>query len=89
MADNLHSVYMSGEMLGVHCIACEHRAVLTDKELGNLRSNMKRLVDLKLRCARCGVSGTGTKDFALYTPHDLLEKEHFLRGLDLENRRRQ
>ena len=74
-------------MLGVHCIACEHRAVLTENRTRNLRSNMTLLAALKLRCACCGASGRGTKEFALYAPHDILEKEYFPRGLDLENRR--
>ena len=52
---NLHSVFMSGQPLGVEC-ACGRRQLLSHKQLGGCDGNMKELRRLKeqLKCLGCG-----------------------------------
>jgi len=55
MPDTLHTVWSLGALLGIHCAACDHRAVLSAVELPAIRpGNTTRLRDLKLRCGHCG-----------------------------------
>lgn len=49
MVDHLHTVWISGELLGILCKQCDHRAVLgPDPAASHHRANMTRLRDLKI-----------------------------------------
>lgn len=84
MVDNLHTVWTTGELLGVRCAECDHRAVLSQTELPTIRrGNMTRLRDLKLRCGHCGIRGQAPDQFMLYLPLDREEADRFMRGADV------
>jgi hypothetical protein len=51
-----------------------------------MQNNMPLLRSLKLRCKKCGLSGTGKKLFALSIPHDEDEAEAFLQGRNIKGR---
>lgn len=88
MTDNFHTVYMAGEILGVHCNACGHRAVLDKQILPSIfKGNMERLRDLKLRCRNCGVAGNGVQEFSLYLPINLDDGKAFLSGHEPKGRK--
>jgi hypothetical protein len=71
------------ERLGVHCLGCDHRAVLGFAELpGIRRANMTRLRDLTLRCGLCHVRGQAPEQFKLYIPPDQDAADRFIRGQD-------
>jgi hypothetical protein len=79
--DNLHTVWATGGLLGILCVACDHRAVLAPSELPFIRrGNMTRLRDLKLRCGHCGSGGQAPDLFTLYLPPDRQEADRFMRG---------
>ncbi len=83
MADTLHTVWTTGELLGLRCAACDHRAVLSPAELPTIRrGNTKRLRDLKLRCSHCGVRGQAPDQFTLILPPDQDAADRFMRGDD-------
>jgi hypothetical protein len=83
MTDNLHTVWMTGELLGIRCVACDHRAMLSPAELPAIRrDNMTRLRDLKLRCGHCGARGRAPDQFTLYLPLDREQADGFLRGYE-------
>lgn len=83
MDDNLHTVWSHGALLGVRCVACDHRAVLSAAELPTIRrGNMTRLRDLKLRCGSCGARGQAPEQFGLYLPPDREAADRFMRGDD-------
>lgn len=83
MTDNLHTVWMSGELLGIVCKQCEHRAVLGPDRLPAIhRANMTRLRDLKLKCASCGASGKGADHWTMVMPADNEAAKRFLSGYD-------
>jgi hypothetical protein len=54
-APNLHTVYMSGQSLGVECV-CGRRTLLSHAQLGGCKGDMKELRRLKeqLKCLGCG-----------------------------------
>jgi hypothetical protein len=84
MPDTLHTVWSTGALLGIHCLGCDHRAVLGIAELPTIRrANMTRLRDLKLRCGLCHVRGQAPEEFALYLPDGQDQAERFLRGNDV------
>jgi hypothetical protein len=85
--DSLHTLFLAAELLGVHCNGCGHRAVLRAAELPNLNNNMTLLRSLKLRCKKCGLSGTGKKQFTLSIPRDEDEAEALLQGRNVKGRR--
>ena len=73
----------TGALLGVRCVACDHRAVLSPVELPTIRrGNMTRLRDLKLRCRAPGVRGQAPEQFMLYMPKDQEAADAFIRGGD-------
>ena len=83
MIDSLHTVWMLGELLGIRCVACDHRAVLSPTEFPEIRrANMTRLRDLKLRCGHCGVRGHEPDQFTLCMPEDREQADSFMRGHD-------
>ncbi len=83
MVDSLHTVWMSGELLGIRCIACDHRAALSPAEFpGICRANMTRLRDLKLRCGHCGIRGRAPDQFMLVIPKDREQADRFTGGYD-------
>lgn len=51
--ENLHTLDCHGFPLGVTC-GCGHRGLVELATLGAHAGNMKRIIDLKLRCAACG-----------------------------------
>jgi hypothetical protein len=63
-APNLHSVYMSGQPLGVEC-ECGRRALLSHAQLGGCKGDMKELRRLKeqLKCLGCGKRPKELKTF--------------------------
>ena len=80
MADNLHIVWMSGELLGIRCKQCDHRAVLDSTKLPGIhRSNMTLLRNLTLRCQSCG---KGPDHWSMVTPADHEDAKRFLSGYD-------
>jgi hypothetical protein len=85
--DSLHTLFLAAKLLGVHCIGCGHRAVLGVAELPKMHNNMTLLRSLKLRCKKCGLSGTGKKQFSLTIPLDDDEAEAFLQGRNIKGRR--
>ena len=85
--DSLHTVSLAAGILGVHCNGCGHRAVLGAAELPNMHNNMTLLRSLKLKCKKCGLSGTAKKEFSLTIPHDEDEAEGFLQGRNIKGRR--
>ena len=85
--DSLHTVFQAAEILGVHCIGCEHRAILRRGDLPKMHNNMTLLRSLKLRCKNCELSGTGKKQFSLSIPLDGDEAEAFLQGRNMKGRR--
>ena len=52
---NLHSVYMSGQPLGVEC-QCGRRQLLSHAQLGGCDGNMTelRMLQPRLKCLACG-----------------------------------
>jgi hypothetical protein len=52
-----------------------------------MNTNMTLLRSLKLRCKKCGLSGTAKKQFTLSIPHDDDEAEGFLQGRNIKGRR--
>jgi len=83
MSVTLHTVWSTGELLGVVCFGCDHRAVLNPAELpGIRRANMTRLRDLKLRCAHCSVRGQAPEQFLVFVPPDQEAADRFVRGRD-------
>ena len=87
--DSLHTLFLAAQLLGVHCNGCGHRAVLGSAELPKMNTNMTLLRSLKLRCKKCGLSGTAKKQFTLTVPHDDQETEAFLQGeISRDGRRR-
>lgn len=83
MPHTLHTVWSTGELLGVLCLGCDHRVVLSAVELpGIRRANMTRLRDLQLRCGHCAVRGQAPEQFMLFVPPDQDAAEKFLRGRD-------
>ena len=83
MQDTLHTAWTTGSLLGVRCVSCDHRAVLSPAELPAIRrGNMTRLRDLKLRCGHCSFSGKAPDQFTLYLPPDREAADRFLRGDD-------
>ncbi len=87
--DSLHTVFLAAELLGVHCNGCGHRAMLKAADLPKLKDNMTLLRSLKLRCKKCGLSGTAKKQFSLTIPHEEDEAEAFLQGRNIAGRRAQ
>jgi len=53
--ENLHSVYTSGQPLGVECV-CGRRQLLSHAQLGGCRGDMTELRALqkRLKCRGCG-----------------------------------
>lgn len=84
--DSLHTLFLAAGMLGVHCNRCSHRAILRTAELPKLQNNMTLLRSLKLRCKKCGLSGTGKKQFSLSIPLDDNEAEAFLQSRNIKGR---
>lgn len=84
MLANLHTVAMSDcRTLCVRCASCGHRGALGPDVLPIHRGNMRELVDLKLRCTKCG-----GRDIVHYLPFDHAEVRDFIAGRsDLPNRR--
>jgi hypothetical protein len=81
MPDTLHTVWSTGELLGIHCLGCDHRAVLGRAELPTIRrANMMRLRDLKLCCGLCHVRGQAPEEFKLHVPPDQDAADRFIRG---------
>jgi hypothetical protein len=84
MPDTLHTVWATGDLLGIRCTACDHRAVLSSTELPVIRrGNKTRLRDLRLRCGHCGGRGQAPEQFTLYMPVDREEAADFMRGEDV------
>jgi hypothetical protein len=54
-----------------------------------MHNNMTLLRSLKLRCKKCGLSGTGKKEFTFSIPLDDDEAEAFLQGRNIKGRRAQ
>ena len=64
-AYNCHTIYMGGsQVLGIQCQGCAHRGIMYDPALFH-RGNMKRLMDLRLKCTKCG--GTAVRYFTANT----------------------
>jgi hypothetical protein len=81
---NLHGVWMTGGLLGVHCLHCGHRTVLNSKRTKIIRKdNPTPLRVLKLRCRECGVIGAGKDMWQMCTPFDREEADRFLAGQDI------
>jgi predicted nucleic-acid-binding Zn-ribbon protein len=51
--ENLHTLDAYGFPLGVTCLKCDHRALLSLKRLNAHGGNMKRLIDVRLVCTQC------------------------------------
>ena len=83
MTDSLHTVWTRGELLGVRCKQCDHRAVLDKARLpGIRRGNMTLLRSLTLRCQGCDANGKGADHWAMCTPKDTEDAKRFLSGYD-------
>jgi hypothetical protein len=76
-ADNLHTVFMSGQPLGVECV-CGRRQLLTHAQLGGCRGNMKELRQLKkqLKCRACGQRPKDLRTFYTAEQVQAFEMEH-------------
>jgi hypothetical protein len=63
-AANLHSVYMSGQPLGVESV-CGRRTLFSHAQLGGCKGDMKELRRLKeqLKCLGCGKRPKELKTF--------------------------
>jgi hypothetical protein len=72
---NLHSVWSTGQPLGVRCRSCGHRAAIQHKSVKAYAGNMKALKDLRLVCGRC--AGKDIETRLVYTEEEL---KGFLRG---------
>jgi hypothetical protein len=71
--DNLRSVHMTGQPLGVECLQCRHRAALAHDRIGAHAGNMKGVRELSFKCTACGsVANT------LYMFHDQAEVDDFM-----------
>ena len=51
---NLHTLYMHGQPLGVECTACGHRAIAYEGKAEDLKGNMRELRRHKFVCSKCG-----------------------------------
>lgn len=58
--ENLHTLDCYGFPLGVTCLKCQRRALVSLKRLDAHSGNMKRLIDLRLFCTQCKA-----RDFAM------------------------
>lgn len=54
---NLHSADSHGQPLGVICIGCGKRGLLSLKRIGAYPGNMTKLHELAFKCSRCGSRG--------------------------------
>jgi hypothetical protein len=52
--NNLHTVYVHGQPLGVECTGCGHRALAYEGEVEDLKGNMRELRRLGFVCSKCG-----------------------------------
>jgi hypothetical protein len=53
-SNNLHSVYVYGQPLGVECKGCGHRALTLTDGIDDFRGNMRELRALRFTCSSCG-----------------------------------
>ena len=74
---NLHSADGRGKPLGVICLGCGKRGLLSLERIGAHSGNMKRLHDLSFKCARCG--SRGVQLFLFFHP---AQAEAFEQGKD-------
>lgn len=51
---NLHSVWGSGQPLGVGCKGCGRRALAFADRIDDFRGNMRELRTLRFKCSACG-----------------------------------
>lgn len=72
---NLHSADSHRQPLGVICLGCGKRGLLSLKRIGAHSGNMKQLHDLSLRCSRCGSRGV-----QLFLFFNLMQAEAFEQG---------
>lgn len=72
---NLHSADCYGQPLGVICLGCGKRGLLSLKQIGAHSGDMKRLHDLPLKCPRCGSRGV-----QLFLFVNLFQAEAFEQG---------
>lgn len=79
LAPNLHSVWSTGQPLGVRCRSCGHRAALQHGSIKAYAGNMKALSVLRLKCGKCASKDIETR---------LVYSEEDLKGFLLGSRRR-
>jgi hypothetical protein len=72
---NLHSADSHGHPLGVICLGCGRRGLLSLERIGARRGNMMPLHDLSLRCSRCSSRGV-----QLFLFGNLMQAEAFEQG---------
>jgi hypothetical protein len=54
-ASSLHSLYMSGQPMGVECRQCGRRStVFTKDKVEGFRGSMRLIETLRLKCSSCG-----------------------------------
>jgi hypothetical protein len=51
---NLHQVWSHEQPLGVECLGCKRRALLSAEQLGAHKDNMQAVGELRLVCSACG-----------------------------------
>jgi hypothetical protein len=69
-----------GGALGVYCVACKRRGIVSQQRLGAHRGNMKELRNIGLACTGCGIHGDGNKEFQLFIVTSPQDAEEFLGG---------
>ena len=76
-SNNLHTVYVYSQPLGVECKGCAHRALaFTDRDLDGFRADMRELRTLRFVCSKCG-----SREWAGWLFVDTTERDAWLEGL--------
>ncbi len=72
----LHDLADRSSPVGVECIHCIHRALLTPKDLRAKKGDMRTLADAGVRCGKCG-----SRQFAVERFDSRAKAHAFLRNI--------
>ena len=75
-SNNLHTVYMYGQPLGVECNGCGRRALAFADRVNGFKGNMRELRTLRFLCSKCG-----SREWAGWLFVNAMERDAWLEGL--------